>query len=171
MIFTIFKFTEVIIIMISLRKMKASDINYVLEWNEGSESFLNQWSNFEYPLTEKQIEDRIASDDFNVFVILKNEEICGTIQMFKFDKVKNSARVGCYLINPQKRNIGIGQEALKQIVDFGFNTLNLDIINLGVYDFNKGAIKCYEKAGFKITKEYIAPIGWKCYDMEIYKDK
>lgn len=67
--------------------------------------------------------------------------------------------------------MGIGQEALKQIVDFGFDTLNLDIINLGVYDFNKGAIKCYEKAGFKITKEYIAPIGWKCYDMEIYKDK
>ena len=34
-------------------------------------------------------------------------------------------------------------------MDFGFNYLNLNEINLDVMEFNKRAIKCYEKVGFK----------------------
>ncbi|MDO7205773.1 GNAT family protein [Paraclostridium bifermentans] len=44
---------------------------------------------------------------------------------------------------------GYGKEALSLLLDFGFNLLNLNNIVLKVYSFNKQAIKCYSKIGFK----------------------
>jgi RimJ/RimL family protein N-acetyltransferase len=44
---------------------------------------------------------------------------------------------------------GIGTEAVKMLVDYGFNRLNLHRIWLGVNADNDRAVKCYLKAGFK----------------------
>ena len=44
---------------------------------------------------------------------------------------------------------GSGQESLNLILDFGFNILNFHNMYLKVYDYNKIAISCYEKVGFK----------------------
>ena len=44
---------------------------------------------------------------------------------------------------------GYGQESLNLILDFGFNILNFHNMYLKVYDYNKIAISCYEKVGFK----------------------
>ena len=41
-----------------------------------------------------------------------------------------------------------GQEALRTIIDYAFNTLKLNELGLNVYDFNARAIHCYEKVGF-----------------------
>ena len=35
------------------------------------------------------------------------------------------------------------------LLNYGFNTLNLNAINLGVFSFNEVAINCYKKVGFK----------------------
>ncbi len=44
---------------------------------------------------------------------------------------------------------GYGTEAIKAILDYGFNTLNLDKIILRTRTFNKRAIHVYKKCGFK----------------------
>jgi len=36
-------------------------------------------------------------------------------------------------------------------LDYGFKALNLHNIQLKTYSFNKRAIKCYEKVGFKMV--------------------
>ena len=38
---------------------------------------------------------------------------------------------------------------MKLLLDFGFKYLNLNNIDLQVFDFNKNAIACYKKVGFK----------------------
>jgi len=38
---------------------------------------------------------------------------------------------------------------LSLLIDYGFKALNLHNIMLRVYEFNKGAIRCYEKIGFR----------------------
>lgn len=43
---------------------------------------------------------------------------------------------------------GIATEAIKQCVDFAFNTLNLHRLYAGIYANNIGSIKAFEKAGF-----------------------
>ena len=37
---------------------------------------------------------------------------------------------------------------MKLLLEYGFNTLNLNRIDLKVNDFNSRAIKCYQKIGF-----------------------
>jgi RimJ/RimL family protein N-acetyltransferase len=44
---------------------------------------------------------------------------------------------------------GYGQEAVTLLLDYGFNILNLNSVELGVYAFNERAIRCYERIGFR----------------------
>jgi ribosomal protein S18 acetylase RimI-like enzyme len=44
---------------------------------------------------------------------------------------------------------GYGTEALSLLIDYGFKALNVHNILLRVYSYNKNAIRCYEKIGFK----------------------
>lgn len=46
---------------------------------------------------------------------------------------------------------GYGTEATRMMLDYGFNVLNLHSVELGVYAFNRRAIRCYEKVGFTRT--------------------
>ena len=47
-------------------------------------------------------------------------------------------------------NRGYGTDAIETILKYAFNKMNLHKIELRVYEFNKRALKCYEKCGFKI---------------------
>lgn len=71
---------------------------------------------------------------------------CG---LHNIDEVHRTATFGISIGDKSYWGHGIGTEATNLIVDFGFNILNLNSISLEVVDFNKRAIKCYEKCGFK----------------------
>lgn len=45
---------------------------------------------------------------------------------------------------------GIGQRSFEYLLDYGFTKLNLQKINLGVFEENKAAINLYQKLGFQI---------------------
>ena len=48
------------------------------------------------------------------------------------------------------RNRGLGTEATRLIVGYGFERLGLHRISLEVYAFNPRARRAYEKAGFQV---------------------
>lgn len=65
---------------------------------------------------------------------------------------------------------GIGIEAIKLLLDFGFNELNLHRIQLNVISYNTRAIKAYEKAGFikeGVYRELVHREGLR-YDLYLY---
>ena len=41
-------------------------------------------------------------------------------------------------------------EAIKKFINYAFCNLNLDGLELDVYNFNSRAVHCYEKVGFKV---------------------
>jgi RimJ/RimL family protein N-acetyltransferase len=53
------------------------------------------------------------------------------------------------LIGPVGQNRGLGTEATRLIVGYGFERLGLHRISLQVYAFNPRARRAYEKAGFR----------------------
>jgi RimJ/RimL family protein N-acetyltransferase len=61
-----------------------------------------------------------------------------------------SAEVGIFIGEKQLWNQGYGTEAMRMLLRYGFDTLNLNRIMLEVYETNKRGQKAYEKAGFKL---------------------
>jgi RimJ/RimL family protein N-acetyltransferase len=53
------------------------------------------------------------------------------------------------IFDPAYIGKGIGEEATRLTVNYGFQRLNAHRIWLGVNEANVGALKCYEKVGFK----------------------
>ena len=63
--------------------------------------------------------------------------------------VSRKATLGIFIGDEENRSKGYGTEAMKLLVDYGFNILGLHNIDLNVFAFNKQAIRAYEKVGFK----------------------
>ena len=57
--------------------------------------------------------------------------------------------MGVFIGDKEYRGQGYGTEAVKLILDFGFNYLNLNNIKLDLKEFNQRALACYKKCGFK----------------------
>ena len=80
------------------------------------------------------------------------------------------------LIGPQGQGRGLGTEATRLIVGYGFEHLGLHRIHLGVYAFNPRARRAYEKAGFVLEGVNRDELYWdgKWYDsvtMSILEDE
>ncbi len=65
------------------------------------------------------------------------------------DFINRTATLGIFIGDKDYRNEGYGTEAIKLILDYGFNYLNLNNIKLDLMSFNERALKCYIKCGFK----------------------
>jgi RimJ/RimL family protein N-acetyltransferase len=88
--------------------------------------------------------------DTRIFGIrLKDDPaLIGTCQLLKINHSERSAELQIRIGDPSARGRGIGTEAVRQLVAFGFRELNLNRITLHVFDSNTIAQRAYEKAGF-----------------------
>ncbi len=128
---------------------------------------------------EEHYFDDIKRKDSNILAykiqLIDTDEIVGTIELREINKKNKVGRICRFLIGEESvRGNGIGTLALKEILRIGFTELNFEKITLGVFDFNLGAIKCYENAGF-VKEKFLentrkAAVGyWNLYEMSILK--
>ncbi len=82
-------------------------------------------------------------------VKIEDDKLIGNCGLKSINTVGRNATLGIFIGENEERSKGYGAEAIRLLLDYGFNYLNLHEINLHVYSFNKRAIKCYEKIGFK----------------------
>lgn len=87
-----------------------------------------------------------------IFSIIEKQtnEFIGNIEIMKINN--NIGEVGI-AITRKKQDKHFGQEAIKRLIEYSFNELNLNGLELNVYDFNPRGIKCYEKVGFIIDRQ------------------
>ena len=88
-----------------------------------------------------------GSYDFSI--VLNDDTLIGNISLMDVSTLSGKATLGIFIGDEKNRNKGYGTEAIKLIVDYGFNILRLHNIDLKVFSFNERAVKSYEKAGFK----------------------
>lgn len=116
---------------------------------------------------KEYLESSSKKSDSMVFAIvdLETNELIGDISLNKIDHIRRTATLGIFVA--VNRSQGIGTEAIKLILDYGFNYLNLNNIDLQVLDVNARAIRCYEKAGFKKygTRRKAVFLNGKYHDM------
>jgi RimJ/RimL family protein N-acetyltransferase len=119
-----------------------------------------QWSgpwNFEFPLDERRLtkffltetlDEKIHRSQF-MAVDEDSHEPVGQIGFSRIWLRTASAHVGPVIVAPKLRGRGIGLMMMQEILRVGFDELQLHRIELVVFDFNKPAIACYEKAGLR----------------------
>lgn len=75
-------------------------------------------------------------------------ELAGTICLWNFSETENKAEIG-YELLPEFHGLGIMQEALLKVIEFGFNVLYLEKIEAWTTAPNKGSTKMLERNSFK----------------------
>lgn len=79
--------------------------------------------------------------------LINNPKIIGTICLWNFSENNKTAEVG-YDLNPVFQKKGIMGEALRSIVDYGFDILNLEKIEAFTHSENENSKKLLEKNEF-----------------------
>lgn len=104
-------------------------------------------------LKEKQVIAQMIKQGDQVFSIVLNEgdKLIGNCSLNNIDQHDRKAELGIFIGDKKCWGKGYGPEAMKLLLDYGFNILNLHNIYLRVYDHNKRAIRSYEKIGFKLA--------------------
>ena len=97
----------------------------------------------------KYLEEHINDEAVFAIVDSEGDNLIGTVGLHEVDHFKRKATLGIFIGDKEYRNKGYGTEAIKLILDYGFNYLNLNNIKLDVLEFNIRAITCYKKCGFK----------------------
>lgn len=101
---------------------------------------------------EKETEalESMIKDGYNFAIIRREDnELLGNLSFMNVNQINRTAEVGIFIGEPSNHSKGYGSEAMRLLLKYGFDTLNLNNVMLKVFDFNKAAIACYEKIGFK----------------------
>ena len=98
---------------------------------------------------EKEYIESKKSTDYDFSIVLNDDTLIGNISLMDVNLVSRKATLGIFIGDEENRSKGYGTEAMKLLVDYGFNILGLHNIDLNVFALNERAIKAYEKVGFK----------------------
>ena len=143
-----------------LRKIKVSDVNEVLflRSNETVNEFIirpenrktkNQADALEFiEMIISEIEEN-KSISWEI-TVKNNPKMIGSICLWNFSNNLKTAEVG-YSLYPEFQNKGIMSEALKSVIDYGFNELKLDKIEAFTHSKNEPSKKLLEKNGLQIN--------------------
>lgn len=99
---------------------------------------------------EKEFLEQNSKGQMKFMIVrLEDDSAIGTISLDSICNINRRATLGIFIGDKSGRNKGYGTEAIRLILDYGFNYLNLNNIKLDVLEFNQRALACYKKCGFK----------------------
>ncbi|OKS87835.1 GNAT family N-acetyltransferase [Mucilaginibacter polytrichastri] len=91
-----------------------------------------------------------------------NDTLIGTICYYNFDLENNIAEIG-YELNPTYHGQGIMQEAIKKVIDYGFETMQLNAITAFPRIDNQSSIKVLNRNGFELNANEPAEDNYAVY--------
>ncbi|MBC7934119.1 MAG: GNAT family N-acetyltransferase [Rhizobacter sp.] len=140
--------------MTAIRLDKFDNTNYkdLISWIDNEEALM-QFAGplFKFPLTPEQLDDSLNDKNRIAFRVV-NHQTDLSIGHCEIYISENSVKLGRILIgDKEQRGKGMGRQIVNLLLDFTFYKLNKTVAELNVFDWNVGAIKCYERVGFSIN--------------------
>ena len=142
--------------LVHLDALDRSDIETLGPWwtNLDLIQYLSQGAAFPKTM-EDEVEwferQRKDSGTFT-FAIRRNDDmsLIGTASLFSFNWRIRKCVFGISIGDPSAWGRGYGTDATRIVIRYGFEELNLNRIQLHVYEYNERARRAYEKAGFTV---------------------
>lgn len=136
-----------------LRKIKIADYNDMFEYArlESVTKFLTWRAHADADYTRRYlqlVQDQYSDGEFYDWAVTLKEsgKMIGTCGFTSFDENNNAGEVG-YVINPVYAGRGYASEALREVINVGFMTLNLHRIYARCMDGNRASLRVMEKCG------------------------
>ena len=138
---------------IYLRPLDMDDLDSFVMWLNDEE--VRQYLSIEIPLNrirEKEFIENLYKRGEDIvlgIVTKKNDQLIGNTALGEVSSTSRCAALGIFIGDKDCWSQGYGTEALRLMLGYGFDQLNLHRIYLTVLEFNARAIHAYEKVGFK----------------------
>ncbi|AJY73715.1 GNAT family N-acetyltransferase [Paenibacillus beijingensis] len=141
---------------IVLRDYRMEDLPYIRKWANDAEITGMLSDIFLYPQTTHDTESYLKMmvegdpDNKGYIIAFKDSlEYIGQIDLHKLDWKNRFASMGIVIGRKDLLGQGYGREAIGLLTGFVFDSLNLNRLELDVYEFNERAYRCYVGCGFK----------------------
>ncbi|WP_336045701.1 GNAT family N-acetyltransferase [Solibacillus ferritrahens] len=137
---------------VKLSMPREEDVEVMLKWEEDSEYLRNVDTDIALPKSKEQLISDGKPALNEVYFRLRTIDKDHLIGFVTIHSIEWNNRTGVLSIGigeSSNRNNGYGSDALKLILRYAFQELNLDRVGLEVIEYNKGGIKAYEKVGFQ----------------------
>jgi|GEM_PF-596081 len=76
-------------------------------------------------------------------------QFAGMCNLYDVDMRNRHAELAIWLAARDIRGLGFGTDAIRALLPYAFEVVRLDKVHLGVYDFNEGGVRSYERVGFR----------------------
>lgn len=133
-----------------LRPIEKSDTDLIVAWRNNPlvrGNFI-----FQEPFTPEMhlrwMDERVATGQVAQFIIEREGAPVGSVFLRDIDPTHQKGEFGIFIGEDAARGQGLGTEAARLMLGYGFGRLGLHKIFLRVLAGNTGAIKSYENAGF-----------------------
>jgi RimJ/RimL family protein N-acetyltransferase len=136
-----------------LRIYEEHDMPHLLKWyNDYELNKLAGWSNSKVNASKLRynMSRSFGSDPMNLMVDDLNGKPIGTIQLYDISEQDKSCRLGIRIGDKDYWSRGYGGDAVNVIVEYAFTCLDINRVDLRVYEYNERAARCYEKCGFTL---------------------
>ena len=136
---------------VTIRPVTEADTDRIIAWRNAP----SVMAHFIYrtPLTRKEhlnwLHNRVETGEVAQFVIYDGETAVGSVYLRDIDRNNQKCEYGIFIGDEDCRGKGIGTAAAKLALAHAFEELGLNRVYLRVFADNLGAIKSYEKAGFR----------------------
>jgi ribosomal-protein-alanine N-acetyltransferase len=139
-----------------LRPLEREDLNSrYLSWLNDPE-VTRFMETGKFPTTARDLEkfyDEVTGTRNQVILAVadkKSGQHIGNVKLGPIHWIHHCATFGIMIGDKKFWGKGVGLEATRLMVEYGFDRLNLRRIDLGVFAEHDTAVRCYEKAGFKV---------------------
>ena len=141
-----------------LRPFKQTDLDDFYEYAsvEGVGEMAG-WKHHENKEKSQNILDLFINEDKTFAIVLKeNNTVIGSLGVEEYGMEQalseffdyKGREIG-YVLSKDYWGKGLMPEAVKAVIDYLFNVINLDFLTCGYYEFNSQSKKVQEKCGFK----------------------
>jgi RimJ/RimL family protein N-acetyltransferase len=140
---------------VNLGPIKREYIECFLKWFNDPE--LTQYLTSYRPMTRMAEEEWIENlknrgDTINFSIVIPNEDgsekLIGNCGIHEINWKNRFGEIGIAIGEKEYQNKGYGTEAIELLLEYGFETVNLNRLELCTYAFNVRALKSYKKVGF-----------------------
>jgi RimJ/RimL family protein N-acetyltransferase len=138
---------------VRLRQFSADDIPTRTEWLSDKETFHLITARVPEPedLDMHAWFECLMDNPYTVVLAIENEtgNYIGDIELHVENIRRRALGLNILIGKSAVRGRGYGTESLLCLLEFLFNDLRAFVLYINVFEFNQGAIRCYEKCGFE----------------------